>query len=192
MATPTSAACNLLHPTWRADCKADSVTTCHLRPKGCRDTWPAAAAVVAAAADAVVAGADANDAVAQQWERRPSNRWTRYRIRHHQNSACAVETDRPCCIDECCSRDGFDDGPIVAVESVAVVVGDVAPVVDDDAREDVAAGGDEQTTPPIQNSCLILFFSFLYFGILFQKFSLVCVFPDEEVGNSCLGGGETR
>lgn len=60
--------------------------------------------------------------------------------------------DRPCCIDECCSRDGFDDGPIVAVESVAVVVGDVAPVVGDDAREDVAAGGDEQTTPPIQNS----------------------------------------
>ena len=61
-----SAACNLLHPTWNADCKAsDNVTTCRRQPQGSHGTWPV---VVAAAA----AAADANYVVARQWmELRP-------------------------------------------------------------------------------------------------------------------------
>ena len=65
--------------------------------------------------------------------------------------------DRPCCIDERCSRDGFADGlPVVVADGSAVVAGDVVDVVaaagDAGGDGDAAAGADEPTKPPIPNS----------------------------------------
>ncbi len=62
--------------------------------------------------------------------------------------------DRPCCIDERCSRDESADGRLpVVVAGFVAVVGDAVVAVDDAGVDgDAAAGADEPTKPPIQNS----------------------------------------